>query len=212
MTSRSRLGVLGGTFDPPHNGHLALAGAALSQLDLDRVLWVPAGTPPHKPDRPVTPAHPRVAMIEAAIAGVAPFVISSVDLNRPGPHYTVDTLALLQDQHPGATLFFLMGGDSLAEFLTWRDPAGIVRQAHLAVMRRPGQRPDLTALRQVIPQIDRRLVWLDVDRLDVSSTELRRQVRQGRSIQGQIPPAVATYVQSHQLYRAEHSVCPERTC
>ena len=197
-----RLGVLGGTFDPPHYGHLTLAENGRVQLDLDRVLFVPAGQPPHKPSRPITPAHHRVAMVEAAIADNPAFVLSHVDLGRAGPHYTVETLTLLWQEYPAAELFFLMGGDSLSKFLTWRDPAGIVQQARLAVMQRPGREPDLTALEQSVPGIRERLVWLDVPHLDVSSSGLRQRVRHGLPLRYLVPPAVEAYVREQRLYEA----------
>ncbi|MBN1955361.1 MAG: nicotinate-nucleotide adenylyltransferase [Anaerolineae bacterium] len=197
----SRLGVLGGTFDPPHYGHLALAEAAHVQLGLERVLFVPAGEPPHKPQRPLTAAGHREAMVEAAIAANPAFALSRVDLERPGPHYTVDMLALLRQEHPQAELFFLLGGDSLAQFLHWRDPAGIIRQARLAVMRRPGWKASLAALEEALPGIAQRLVWLDAPRLALSGTGLRRRARQGLPLHGMVPPAVEEYIQRHRLYR-----------
>lgn len=195
-----RLGVLGGTFDPPHCGHLVMAETARVQLSLDRVLFVPAGEPPHKPDRPITPAHHRAAMVAAAIADNPAFVLSPVDLDRPGPHYTVDMLALLEGEYPGARLFFLLGGDSLAEFLTWRDPAGIVRRVHLAVMKRSGWEADLAALKKAVPGVQERLVWLDTPRLDISGTDLRRRVRRGLPLRYLVPPAVEEYIRQHRLY------------
>jgi nicotinate-nucleotide adenylyltransferase len=195
-----RLGVLGGTFDPPHYGHLALAETARVQLGLARVLFVPAGDPPHKPNYPLSPAVHRAAMVQAAIADNPAFVLSRVDLDRPGPHYTVDMLALLRGMFAGAEFYFLMGGDSLAEFLTWRDPAGIVRQATLAVMERPGWTADIHALEREIPGIREHLVWLDAPRLDLSATDLRRRVREGLPIRYLVPPAVEAYIREHCLY------------
>jgi len=154
--SPPRLGVIGGTFDPPHYGHLVLAENGCVQLGLERVLFVLAGQPPHKPNRPITPVHHRLAMVEAAIAGEPAFALSRVDLDRPGPHYTVETLALLRREYPEAELFFLMGGDSLADFPGWYDSAGIVRQARLAVMQRPGYEPDLAKLERAVPGIRER--------------------------------------------------------
>ena len=197
-----RLGVIGGTFDPPHYGHLVLAETARVQLRLGRVLFVLAGRPPHKPDRPITPDYHRVAMVEVAIADNFAFVLSRVDLDRPGPHYTVDMLALLQREYPEAELFFLAGGDSLAQFLTWRDPAGIVRQARLAVMRRPGHEPDLAALERAVPVLHERLVWLDAPALDIASSDLRRRARQGLPLRYLVPPPVEAYVREHCLYQA----------
>jgi len=197
-----RLGVLGGTFDPPHYGHLALAETARVQLRLDRVLFVPAGHPPHKPDRPLTPARHRVAMVGAAIADNPAFALSRVDLDRAGPHYTVEMLALLRWKYPEAELFFLMGGDSLSEFFTWRDPAGIVREARLAVMQRPGREPDLAALERAVPGLRERLVWLDVPCLDIAASDLRRRVREGLPLRYLVPPPVEAYIREHRLYEA----------
>jgi nicotinate-nucleotide adenylyltransferase len=195
-----RLGVLGGTFDPPHYGHLVLAENARVQLRLGRVLFVLAGQPPHKPGSPITPACHRMAMVEAVIAGHPIFALSRVDLDRPGPHYTVDMLVLLQQEYPGAELFLLIGGDSLAQFLTWRDPAGIVRQARLAVMRRPGWEADLEALERAVPGLRERLAWLDAPYLDIAASDLRRRVRDGLPIRYLVPPPVENYVRAHGLY------------
>lgn len=195
-----RLGILGGTFDPPHYGHLALAENARAQLRLDGVLFVVAGQPPHKPDRPISPAHHRARMVEAAIADNPAFTPSGVDMDRPGPHYTVETLALLQEQYPGAELFLLIGGDSLAQLLTWRDPAGVVQRARLAVMRRPGYEPDLSALEQAIPGLGERLAWLDAPCLDLASSDLRRRMRDGLPIRYLVPPQVEAYIRQHDLY------------
>jgi len=197
-----RLGVLGGTFDPPHYGHLTLAENARVQLRLDRVLFVPAGQPPHKPDRPLTPARHRMAMVEAAVADNSAFAVSRVDLARPGPHYTVEMLALLRREYPEAELFFLMGGDSLAEFLTWRNPAGIVREARLAVMRRPGCEPDLAALEQDVPGIRERLVWLDAPHLDIAASDLRRRAGEGLPLRYLVPPVVEAYIREQRFYEA----------
>ncbi len=164
------------------------------------MLFVPAGQPPHKPDQPATPTHHRVALIEAAIADNPGLVLSRVDLDRPGPHYTVDMLMRLQQEHPGAELVFLMGGDSLAEFLHWRDPAGIVQRAWLAVMRRPGYEPDLAALEQAVPGLRERLLWIDAPLLDIASSDLRRRVREGLPLRYLVPPPVEAYIREHRLY------------
>jgi nicotinate-nucleotide adenylyltransferase len=195
-----RLGILGGTFDPPHVGHLVLAENARVQLALDRILFVLAGQPPHKPRQPITGGVRRAEMVEAAIAGNDAFCVSRVDLERPGPHYTVDTLALLHDRHPDAEFFFLMGGDSLEEFPHWRDAPGILRQTRLAVMPRWGARPDMERLERAVPGISQRLSWLDVPTLDISSTELRRRVRQDLPLRYLVPAAVETYIQALGLY------------
>jgi nicotinate-nucleotide adenylyltransferase len=199
-TIPTRLGVLGGTFDPPHYGHLALAENARVQLELSRVLFVLAGHPPHKPNRPIAPDHHRLAMVQAAIADNPDFAVSSVDLDRTGPHYTVDMLALLRQEHPEAELFFLIGGDSLKQFLSWRDPAGILIQAQLAVMNRPGYTPDLEAMEQHLPGIRERTVWLDTPYLDLAASDLRRRAELGLPLRYLVPPAVEAYIHQHNLY------------
>ena len=197
-----RLGVLGGTFDPPHYGHLTLAENGRVQLSLDRVLLALAGQPPHKPGCPITPSPHRLAMMEMAIADNPAFSVCRVDLDRPGPHFTTDTLALLQQDYPEAELFFLMGGDSLAQFVSWRDPGGIVCRAQLAVMQRPGHTPDLQTLEQAVPGIANRLVWLDVPHLNLASSDLRRRVQESLPLRYLVPPSVETYIREHRLYEA----------
>jgi nicotinate-nucleotide adenylyltransferase len=195
-----RLGVIGGTFDPPHYGHLVLAENARVQLRLDRVVFVLAGQPPHKPDRPITSVRHRVAMVKAAIADNPAFALSRVDLDRPGPHYTVDMLALLSLEYPGMALYLLMGGDSLAQFLSWRDTTGIVRRACLAVMQRPGYKPDLEVLEQAVPGLRDRLVWVDAPYLDIAASDLRQRVRERLPLRYLVPPSVDAYVREHHLY------------
>ncbi|HID89458.1 MAG TPA: nicotinate (nicotinamide) nucleotide adenylyltransferase [Anaerolineales bacterium] len=195
-----RLGVLGGTFDPPHYGHLHLAQTGLDRLDLDRVLFVPAGQPPHKPDQPITPAFHREAMVSLAIAGDERFVLSRADLDRPGPHYTADLLGILHRAYPEADLYFLMGSDSLAQFLTWHDPARIVAQAWLAVLPRPGWEANLEVLEKAISNIRDRIVWLKGKMVDVTGTEIRRRIAEGWPIAGMVPPAVEAYIRRHHLY------------
>ena len=192
--------MIGGTFDPPHYGHLVLAENGRVQLNLDAVVFVPAGIPPHKPQRPISPAPHRVAMVEAAIGDNPAFRLSRVDLDRPGPHYTVDMLGLLAETHPGSTLYFLIGGDSLAEFGSWRDPGGILALAQLAVMQRPGWEADVHGLEERVPQLRERLAWLDGPYLEISGTDLRRRVGQGLPIRYLVPPAVRRYVLAHHLY------------
>jgi len=199
----SRLGILGGTFDPPHYGHLVLAENARVQLALDQVLFVLAGQPPHKPDRPITSVHHRLAMLQAAIEDNPGFVISRVDIERPGPHYTVETLALLHTDHPKADFFFLLGSDSLSEFAHWRDANGILGQTHLAVMQRPGYNPDLSVLTAQVPSLKERLVWVDAPHLDLASTDLRRRVSQRLPMRYLVPPRVEEYVRGHGLYLGE---------
>lgn len=200
-----RLGVLGGTFDPPHYAHLVLAENARVQLGLDLVLFVPVGQPPHKAIHDLASVEHRVAMVEAAIADNVAFRLSRVDLDRPGPHFTVETLRLLKEEYPSVDLFFLIGGDSLAELSRWRDPAGIVQQAYLVVMPRPGWQVDWEPLERLVPQIRERVIWLDAPALDISSTDLRRRIHAGLPLRYLVPPSVEEYLRRHNLHREDGS-------
>jgi nicotinate-nucleotide adenylyltransferase len=198
-----RLGVLGGTFDPIHFGHLLAAEEARVTLHLDRVLFAPAGDPPHKQGHPIWPVTHRLAMARLAIADNPAFVVTAVDIDRPGPHYTVDTIRLLRDEWgtQADETFFVMGADSLANLLTWHQPARLIELCRLAVVARPGYRPDLTELAAALPGLSGRLDWVEMPVLGIASSDLQRRVREGRSIRYQVPAAVARYVAEHGLYR-----------
>jgi nicotinate-nucleotide adenylyltransferase len=195
----TRIGVLGGTFDPPHIGHLLLAEQAAETLDLTQVWFVPAADPPHKGEEVTAAAH-RVAMVELAIAGNPRFALCRVDLDRPGPHYTADMLALLRAEDPNAALYFLMGGDALRDFPKWRDPAGIIRAARLGVMRRPGAVIDLTRLEVAVPGLTDQVTFVDAPEIGLSATLIRERRRAGLSIRYQVPAEVERYIAQHRLY------------
>jgi nicotinate-nucleotide adenylyltransferase len=142
-------------------------------------------------------------MVREAVADHPAFAISRTDLDRPGPHYTVDMLALLQREYSVAEFFFLMGGDSLSQFPTWRDPEGIARLACLAVMPRPGWEADWEALERAVPGLRKRLVWIDAPHLGISASDLRRRVRQGLPLRYLIPPPVEAYIVQNCLYTGE---------
>ncbi len=197
-----RIGVLGGTFDPIHYGHLILAEEARVCLSLARVLFVPAKDPPHKLGQPYSPAAGRLRMVELAVAGNPCFEVSLVDLERPSPSYTVDTLACLQEAlGPEAELYFLMGVDSLANILTWHDPPGIVARAHLAVALRPGYSADLQALERALPGLTARTHFLTIPEVGISAHDLRRRVSLGLPIRYQVPECVEAYIREQGLYR-----------
>jgi len=197
-----RLGVLGGTFDPIHHGHLVAAQEARHQLGLDLVLFVPAGNPPHKPARPISAAAHRLRMVELAIAGRSDFALSRVDVDRPGPCYTVETLALLREEWGSTpTFFFIEGADSLAEITTWYRPHLLIQLSELAVVRRPGVELDLDRLEIELPGLGERLHWVQMPQLEISSSELRARVRDGRPISYLLPESVEAYVREHGLYR-----------
>ena len=194
-----RLGVFGGTFDPPHLGHLLLAECAREALALDRVVFVPARVPPHKAIRRVSPADVRVQLLRAALKGTG-FALSTLELSRPGPSYTVDTLDLMKRRHRGEALWRLLAGTGLYDLPTWRDPVGILERARLAVAARPGcARGD--AMGRVSARVRRAVDWLPNAPVDISSRDLRKRVAAGRSIRFLVPDAVARLVARLGLYR-----------
>ena len=199
-----RIGIFGGTFDPPHAGHLALAEWAREKLHLTRVLFVPAGTPPHKRGRRVSDARHRVAMTRLAARGNPAFEVSTLETRRSGPSFTVETLRALHANHPRARLYLLIGADSLAEFHTWREPDEIARLAILAVAERlPGRAARTRAHAAAAPMRpgSRRMVQLGNPVFDVSSSMLRRRAAAGGSLRYLVPEAVERYVAKHRLYR-----------
>ena len=198
-----RLGILGGTFDPIHWAHLLLAELAWETLKLERVLFTPAGDPPHKQARFKTPATQRRAMVELAIAANPHFELCPVDLERPGPHYTTDTVRLIGERYDLAPddCFFIIGGDSLADLPGWRHPQELLRLCRLAVVHRPGYQPDLTNLAVQIPGLQPRIDWVEMPQLDIAASEIRARVRAGQSIRYQVVDAVRAYIERHGLYR-----------
>ena len=192
-----KLGLFGGTFDPPHSGHLIVAQDALSALGLDRIIFIPAGAPPHKRERRVSPAASRLAMLEAAIAQDDRFEVDPLELNRSGPSYTVDTVAALKASHPGDELFLLIGADQFEEFETWREPARIAGLVQLVVMSRQGATGEERGGGSYGVRSIR------VTRIDISSTEIRRRCRAGEPIRYHVPPAVEAYLAANPIYQSQ---------
>jgi nicotinate-nucleotide adenylyltransferase len=203
-----RIGIFGGTFDPPHNGHVQLAQAARRQLSLDKVLWVLTADPPHKRGQALSPVADRLAMVQAAIADEPAFELSRVDLDRPGPHWAADTVALLAGQFPGAELVYLMGGDSLRDLPTWGQPQKFLAHCRLGVLRRPGAAIDLAALERDLPGISDRIDYVDAPPVDLASHELRDSIRSGEPMAGRLPEAVAREVAKRGLYRSTSDGAP----
>lgn len=203
-----RIGILGGTFDPPHIAHLAIAEEAREALGLERVVFVPAGQPWQKADRGVTPGPVRLAMVERAIAGNPSFEVDRFEIDRAGPSYTVDTLAGFAAREPAGTeLWFILSAEALAGLATWRDPDRVVALAHLCVVPRGRAAGDaVAAFLARFPAAARSLVVLDRPRLDISSTEIRERVRAGRSIRYLVPDGVTDLVTRYALYRPEPAV------
>ncbi|MEW5869499.1 MAG: nicotinate-nucleotide adenylyltransferase [Chloroflexota bacterium] len=198
----TRLGIFGGTFDPPHIGHLILAEEACYQLELERVLWVLTPNPPHKTDREITPAGERLAMLHAALAGAACFELSTVDLDRPAPHYAVDTVRLLRQKHPQARLVYLLGGDSLNDLTTWHNPQAFVDACdELGVMYRPGREVDLSALELALPGVAAKTRFLQAPLLEIASSQVRQRVAASQPFRYYLPEAVYQVIQRRGLYR-----------
>ncbi len=200
-----RLGIFGGSFDPVHQGHLLLAECCREQAHLDEVWFVPASIPPHKQTWQLSAAEHRVAMLELACAGHAPFRVSTLELDRGGVSYTVDTLATIRETHPGDELYLLLGGDAIRDLPTWREPRRICELATPLIVRRPPfAEPDWSALSSLLTaqQIETiRQPSVEMPQLDISSRDLRRRVSEHRSIRYQTPRAVEKYIETHGLYQ-----------
>jgi nicotinate-nucleotide adenylyltransferase len=194
-----RIGVFGGTFDPPHVGHLVIAEHAVTQLGLDRVLFVPAGVPPHKRDRAIAKASHRLAMTRRAVRGNRSFEVSTIEVRRRGASYTIETLRAIAAEHRGARLYLVIGEDSLRDFHTWHEPEAILELATLAVAPRP---LDPNARRRAPRSRTRRgIVRIDSPRLEISSSSIRERIRRGRTVRYLVPDAIAAYIVRHRLYR-----------
>ena len=199
-----KIGVIGGTFDPIHNGHLIIAEETRARLALAEVLFVPAGQPWLKANSPISTVEHRLEMVRLAIADRPYFKLSTVDVDRPGPSYTIDTIAELESQlGTGRELFFILGWDSLVELPQWREPARLIKMCCLVVVPRPGYPPpDLNSLELLIPGISQQVIFLDKPEVDVSATVIRQRLAQGLSIRHLVPASVDRYIKQHKLYVA----------
>jgi nicotinate-nucleotide adenylyltransferase len=188
-------GILGGAFDPPHNAHLLIAGAARDQLGLDTVLFIPYATGPHRPEGPVAGDDHRLQMVRLCVAGHDGLQVDDRELGRGGVSYTVDTLEELAEERPGERPTLILGADQLAEFTGWRSWERILELADLAGLRRTGH-----PVTDVDPAAARRLRWIDLPLLEISSTLVRERIAAGSDISHLVPPAVARYIEEHRLY------------
>lgn len=205
-----RIGVFGGTFDPIHYGHLVIAEDAWAYLHLEKVLFVPARQPPHKPRDSYSAFRHRVRMTELAIANNPHFVLSLIEAQRPGPSYTVDTLRQLRAElGPNVELYFVIGMDSLANILTWHKPAELLGLCRIVVAERAGYHVDLAALEEALPGLRNKLELIDTPELSISSTDLQQRVQRGLSIRYQVPPEVERYIYEHRLYLDEDAAARE---
>jgi len=197
------IGVMGGTFDPIHMGHIIIAEEARQRLGLLRIVFVPAGEPWLKVEREITPAPHRAKMIERGIAANPHFELSTVELERPGPSYTVDTLSTLRyNLGPDTGLFFLLGWDTLADIPRWREPRRLVTMCHLVAFTRIGfDRPDLEILEASVPGIAESVIFLDITPVNISSSNIRERVAKGLSIHQLVPDDVEKYIMQQKLYQ-----------
>jgi nicotinate-nucleotide adenylyltransferase len=196
-----RVGMIGGTFDPIHVGHLILAEQARDQLALEQVVFIPAGQPPHKATKQITAAHHRLAMVQLAIEAHDAFAVSRIDLDREGPCYSVDTISLLQKTWGSETeIYFLIGEDSLRDLPKWHQPDRLLRLCQIVAIRRPGYSVDLNALDRRLAGVADRIQTISSPLIDISSTDIRDRVRENRSIRYLVPEPVRRYIEQHNLY------------
>ncbi len=197
-----KIGVLGGTFDPVHRGHIAMARVAREALGLDRVLLVPAGRPMSVKNALLTGARHRLAMLRLAAVGAPELEVSTVETDRSGPSYTADTLAALRQEYgEEAEIYFILGDDCLAHLPTWHEPQRLIKLGRLAAVPRPGYpRPDLKALEANLPGISARVTLLPGPHMDISATDIRARAARGEPLGDLVPEDVATYIKMQKLY------------
>lgn len=202
MKPQQRIGIFGGTFDPPHVGHLILAEECRTQLELDLLLWVVTDNPPHKRYANVSPIEQRFMLVELAIQGNPAFEASRVDIDRPGPHYAIDTVNILKNQYPGAEMFYLMGGDSLHDLPTWNKPQEFIRVCDgIGVMRRHADQVDLTLLEQELHGISAKVNIVDAPILEISSKQIRQRIGEGMGYRYYLRDAVYQAIFEVGMYR-----------
>jgi nicotinate-nucleotide adenylyltransferase len=199
-----RVGVFGGTFDPIHMGHLAVARSIQTTLELDKVIFVPAGQPWMKAGTPVSPVKDRVEMVRLAVARRKAFELSTMETDRPGPSYAVDTMDTLRRQFgSGSALFFLLGSDALMDIAKWKEPQRLIQLCQLVTFARPGcQLLRIEALEAAVPGVSKRVIFGEVPQVDIRATDIRCRVAEGRSIRRLVPRAVEGYILEHELYGA----------
>jgi nicotinate-nucleotide adenylyltransferase len=194
-----RVGVMGGTFDPIHHGHLVTAEEAVVQFGLDAVVFVPTGRPWMKAHREVSPTEDRYLMTVVATASNPRFTVSRIDIDRDGPTYAVDTLRQLSDEHPDAELYFITGADAILEIFDWKDPEEVLGLAHFIAATRPGY--DLARFEAAAPTHHPRVSTMDIPALAISSSDIRARVGEGRAIRYLLPEGVKSYIEKQGLYR-----------
>jgi len=198
----ARIGLFGGTFDPPHLGHLILAEECRYQLGLDRLLWLVTANPPHKTGQIINPVEMRIRLVAAAIADEHHFQISLLDVERPGPHYAVDTVRLAKEAFPEFEVGYIMGGDSLRDLPKWYHPTEFVERCDfIGVMRRPSDEVDLSELEQILPGITEKVEFVRAPLLEIASSEIRERIRLGQPYRHYLPPNVACLIEQENWYQ-----------
>jgi nicotinate-nucleotide adenylyltransferase len=197
-----RIGLFGGTFDPPHLGHAILAAEALYSLQLDKVLWILTPQSPLKDARVISALDQRLRLVQAALSDTPGFELSQVDILRKPPYYALDTVRILQKENPGAELIYLMGGDSLVDLPAWFKPAAFVQEiACLGVYHRPGEIPDIDAINEKIPGIRQKTTFFQAPLIDISGVDIRKRIHEQRPYRFFLHPAVYQAIQTFQYYR-----------
>lgn len=197
-----RIGVFGGTFDPPHVGHLILADEAYLQLDLSHVLWVPTSKPPHKQGEEISNINQRVDLVKSAIKSNSHFSLSMVDIDRPPPHYAVETMDLLKNTYSSDDLIYLMGGDSLENLHKWHRPTEFLERCFaLGVMRRPGAEINMDSIEKHIPGIHKKIVFIDTPLIGISASKIRSRIKNREAYRYYLPAGVYQIIESRNLYR-----------
>jgi nicotinate-nucleotide adenylyltransferase len=202
--STPRIGLFGGTFDPPHIGHLILASEASHQFHLSKLLWMLTPDPPHKQNQNVTSVEHRIAMVELCVADNPIFQLSRIELDRPGPHYTIDTVDLVARQYAQSEIILLLGGDSLRDLPTWKNNIELVSKVHqIGVMQRPGDFFDNEILFSKIPGLKEKLVFIEALLHTLSSHEIRRRAKEDLPYQYYVLPSVYEYIKTNKLYQGD---------
>lgn len=202
MSQQMKIGILGGTFNPIHSGHHYLAGKAMEKAGLTRVLFVPSNISYMKDQTELVPVSDRIAMVELAIAEYPEFALSGVDIERGGNSYSCDTIADIGEQYPDAELYFIAGADTLFQMEEWRNPRDIFAQAKILVAYRSGESPEnlMEKIRELETRYHAHIILISVDKVDISSSGIRKAVRIGQPFNGMVPEAVRDYIIRHKLY------------
>lgn len=197
-----KLGIMGGTFDPIHYGHLIAAEIARDELSLGKIVFIPAARPPHKPERVAADPWLRYRMVDLAIASNPFFALSSIEIERPGLSYTVDTLRAMGERYSEAEIYFITGADAVLEITTWREPEKLLSMCYFVAVSRPGYHLDKLWQRAaaLIPDPEQRILGLEIPETAISSTDIRRRVRKGKTIKYLLPEAVESFIAGHKLY------------